>query len=685
MDACGLSVMLFAAVIRLRALFRLFFLNVLLLSESFASAQTARFTRAADIRSLTADQATLAYPVHVRGVITDDVPSPDYFVQDGTAGIYVEGNPAYRHRFGDEIEIDGVTAPGFFAPVIHERSMRVLGPGTLPPARPHTFPEFAAGELDSQWMLVRGIVRTVSLDRTSWPELTLVMDLASGGGNVRARVPIDHEQDMSDWIGREISFRGVCGSLFNAERQLKGILFYVPRLSLIQVAPAPPVIAIRDLLRFSPFLAGRPRVRVCGTVTYQQPGRTLFIESGGSGLRAYTDQPTRVEVGQRVEVFGVPATGESAPVLQEAAFRAIKGAETITPQPLEFSAPMERFDGSLVKIQATVIHTGPQQLVLQRGQAVFTAGFDSDASGSAQKLPPGSRLDLTGICLVRNGGLWSVPESVRVLLRRPSDVHVVCAPWWTETQTVWALGSALGVLAVVLTWSLVLKKRLFEQRELVRQELRTGAILQERNRIARELHDTLEQHLAGITMQLDVAAHCLQDAPGLAERALNQARRMTRHSMLEARRSVWDLRCHLLENGDLYSALNETLKPWTEEQRVELELRVSGEPVRLSYVVELNLLRIGQEAVANALKHAQAARIVVHLDYRHGVTRLEVSDDGIGFEKPGGNAAMEGHFGLLDMYERAASLSCDLLVESAANAGTRIIVEVPPAAQQLRV
>lgn len=235
----------------------------------------------------------------------------------------------------------------------------------------------------------------------------------------------------------------------------------------------------------------------------------------------------------------------------------------------------------------------------------------------------------------------------------------------------------------MLTWSLLLKKKLFEQRKLVRQKLRTEATLEERNRIARELHDTLEQHLAGITIQLDLAAHCLPESPALAERALAQARRMTRHSMLEARRSVWDLRCHLLENGDLPSALAETLKPWVDGKRTELKLRVTGRAVRLPSVVELNLLRIGQEAVTNALKHAHADRIVVHLEYRPTLTRLEVADNGRGFERRG-NCAMEGHFGLLDMHERAESLGCELSLESGVNAGTRVAVEVPLNGQQAR-
>ncbi|HLK35050.1 MAG TPA: hypothetical protein VKT29_18275, partial [Terriglobales bacterium] len=94
-------------------------------------------THAAQVRALTPGEAGQGYPVRVRGVITDDVPAPDFFVQDSTAGIYVEGSKAksFPHKFGDLVEVEGVTGPGKFAPVILEKNLRVLGKGTLPKTR----------------------------------------------------------------------------------------------------------------------------------------------------------------------------------------------------------------------------------------------------------------------------------------------------------------------------------------------------------------------------------------------------------------------------------------------------------------------------------------------------------------------------------------------------------------------
>jgi signal transduction histidine kinase len=239
----------------------------------------------------------------------------------------------------------------------------------------------------------------------------------------------------------------------------------------------------------------------------------------------------------------------------------------------------------------------------------------------------------------------------------------------------WLLGITVSVLLIVLAWVVILGGRLREQMAVIRQKLRTGAVLEERNRIARELHDTLEQELAGITMQLDLASDCFDQVPRVAREAVEAARRMSRHSMVEARRSVWDLRCHLLENGDLVSALTEIVKPLAPQDKVEMSVRISGTPVRLPASVEMNLLRIGQEAVANAVKHGGARHVTIELQYAPESVRLFVKDDGCGFAPQ--EALSTGHFGLLDMRERALSMGCHLEIESASGRGTQVTVEAP--------
>jgi signal transduction histidine kinase len=636
-------------------------------------------THADQVRQLSAEEASEARRVKIRGVVTGDFPAPDFFIQDSTAGIYVEGShtTAFPHHLGDLVELDGVTGPGKFAPVIREQHTRVIGQTTLPEGKLYSFTELADGRMDSQWVRVRGIVRSVDIDRTSWHETALAMRVASGNGEFAVRVPITQEQDFSAWINREVLIEGVCGSLFTARRQLSGLLFYVPRLSYLHLEPSAQETSFSALLQFSPG-QGRRRVRVRGVVAYQQPGSALFLESQGSGLRVLSQQDTRVEPGDVVEVFGYPAMGESAPILSDAVFHRVDHGAPPSPVKLRLELPWEQFDGALITVDALLLARQAQnsglRLMLRSGNSLFEADAPS-ASGIDQisSIPLNSELQITGVGLVRSGGLWSTPQSLRLLLRSTDDITILRVPsWWNFRHAMWLLGISVSVLLIVLAWMAVLGRRLREQMALVRQKLRSGAVLEERNRIARELHDTLEQELAGITMQLDLASDCFDKVPRVAQEAIENARRMSRHSMLEARRSVWDLRCHLLESGDLVSALAEIIKPLAPAEGVKLNLKMYGSPMRLPSPVEMNLLRIGQEAVANAIKHGGSTEITVELAYAPGRVRLLVKDNGCGFVP----SLSPGHFGLLDMRERAQSMAAQLGVDSQPGKGTKVLVEV---------
>jgi len=237
----------------------IFVIPVALCLTSVALAQSAgetlpTLTEVEQVRKLRPEEAAKGYPVKIHGVVTMDAPSPDFFVQDGTAGIYVEGNTSQRfiHALGRSVEVVGITGPGKFAPVIREQNFRDLGPGTLPPAPLLEFSELADGQQDSQWIQVRGIVRSASIDRGSWREPVLALRVASDGGELSVRVPVQNEPSLSSWIDSEILIEGVCGSLYNVSRQLTGILLYVPRLAFIKIEEQAPEVPLSGLLLFSP-------------------------------------------------------------------------------------------------------------------------------------------------------------------------------------------------------------------------------------------------------------------------------------------------------------------------------------------------------------------------------------------------------------------------------------------------
>jgi signal transduction histidine kinase len=658
-------------------------------SSKAQSSKLPRLTHVDQVRRLSPSEAERGYPVRIRGVITADGPAPDFFVQDSTAGIYVEGShsPVFSHRLGDRVEIEGISGPGRFAPVVRERSVRVLGPGKLPRARLSSWSELANGQKDSQWIQVRGTVLSASIDRTSWKETTLVMSVASGGGRFKTRVPVTSEVDASAWVDRQVVIEGVCGTLFNFNRQLVGVLLYVPRLRFIQEAQPAREVSFGELMRFSPDQGTFRRVRVRGVVAHQQRGSAIFLESEGQGLRILSQQDTPLHPGDIVEASGFPAVGESTPILEDAVFKKMGRMDPPRSTNLVLSGPWERFDGVLVSLNAKLLpgerlSEGPDFL-LQSGDRLFTATAQNDAVlRRMAAIASNSELRLSGICLVHSGGLWGIPQSFRLLVREPGDIVILRAPsWWTLRHALWLLGICVGVLFCVTILLVIVGGRLRAQMAVIREKIRMDGIHEERNRIARELHDTLEQDLAGITMQLDLAFDCFQQTPQVAQQALAMARKMSRRSMIEARRSVWDMRCQLLENGDLVSALTQTVTSFNTD-RTKIDVRVEGEPRRLTTTIEMNLLRIGQEAVINAVRHAQSSLVTVLLQFRAQCVRLCVADDGRGFEP--NEAALNGssHFGLLDMRERAQSLGSSLQIDSKPGAGTHVTVEVREAPGQ---
>jgi len=199
---------------------------------------------------------------------------------------------------------------------------------------------------------------------------------------------------------------------------------------------------------------------------------------------------------------------------------------------------------------------------------------------------------------------------------------------------------------------------------------------EERNRLAREIHDTLAQGLAGIVAQLQAARTA--SATG-RERHLDTAAELARSTLVEARRSVQALRPEPLEGARLPDALADVAARWAEVSGVPAAVTTTGTPRQLHPEVEIALLRTGQEALANVGKHASASRVGVTLSYMEDVVTLDVRDDGIGFDLAGlPEAVADGSgFGLTGMRQRVGRVAGRLEIESAPGEGTAVCATVP--------
>lgn len=206
---------------------------------------------------------------------------------------------------------------------------------------------------------------------------------------------------------------------------------------------------------------------------------------------------------------------------------------------------------------------------------------------------------------------------------------------------------------------------------------RFAFVLQERARLAREIHDTLLQAFVGISSQLDVVEMRIPKEASAARGSLDLARRMAQHSLTEARRSVLDLRTTGPEAHDLGAALRSGVSMWTAGSEVRLNVDVNGGSEELPEEVAHHVLRIAQEGVTNAMKHAGASEVALSLCVEEKRLKLEVRDNGRGFEPDTTFASSNGHFGLIGMRERAERLGGHLRVESQTGEGTTLDLTVP--------
>ncbi len=658
-------------------------------------------TQIKDIRALTSDEGARGYRVRVRGTVThfDQIGYGLLFIHDGRLGQFVEvperadlQDTWKGLRRGDLVEIEGRTVRGGFAPNVRPDAIRVIGRGEMPEPKSLSIGQLLTGRHDCDYVEIEGVVQRVWL--AADPKMhTLFADVAVDGGVVRGSFWDYGASDLQRFIDARVRLRGNAGTLFGQTGQLRGVSVFGGRTGDIEVLAAPPdpfsipVRSIRSIYNYSSAGEVTRRIRVRGVVTSQMLGspvqvsdfttsttfrdvrHVLYLHDGESGARIETEQDTRVKPGDVVEAAGFPAVTPGKPILRDAVFRVVGTAE---PPPAAIVQPSEvltaEHDAELVRIEGQLLgilrSSTALRLVLKFGETVFDAPLDPSFGSRLAEIRPGSTVSATGVYSYQ----WGPPPSFRLFLRSPEDVVVLSAgPWWTLRHTGVLLAIVPLVGAVATVWARMLSNQKREQFQ---------AILSERNRLARELHDTLEQGLAGITLQLEAVAGSLDASPAAAKQSLDLARQMLRYSLEEARRSVMDLRSEALDNRDLAGALTSLARQMTVGTSPRVEVRVEGTVRRLGAAHEHHLLRIGLEALTNALRHASATRIDILLRFGSEAIELVVRDDGRGLGN-GSHALPGAHFGLQGIRERVDKLGGTVEIESRPGEGVRLSVVVP--------
>ena len=227
-----------------------------------------------------------------------------------------------------------------------------------------------------------------------------------------------------------------------------------------------------------------------------------------------------------------------------------------------------------------------------------------------------------------------------------------------------------GSVEIELAQGLAQQATLALQLTRLAEQARNAAVTEERNRMAREIHDTLAQSFTGILIQLQAAEQVLNGSQSESKLHLDSAMRLARAGLTEARRSVFALRPQLLQGGDIVQALNLLVKSLSSESQIKIGLSVQGTPPAMTSDVESNLLRIVQEGITNAIKHSRGDEIQVRLHVESDVLKLIVEDDGNGFDPHVPN--LNRGFGLISMHERADRIGGELTILTQPGSGTKV-------------
>lgn len=699
------------------------------------SATTAQRGRAeqpvvpiATIRNMPADQAAQRNPVTIRGVVTRQYPR-HLIVQDKSGAIWVAASKAQKvgvweggdellaaAQPGTEVEVDGDTDEGGFAPVILPRTIRLLKASVLPRPMQTTDERFFAGCDDCLRIEITGVVQGYRDKADHW--LLLV---ARYGRRFEVEVPKAGMPDPgAALVDAVVRIVGVALSRVNGRGE-----FLVPRIEVaaaaeIHVESPPrssgfraPKVPLRAIAQFLPEPLGDHRICTEGTVTFCEAGQFFNVQDGSFGVRVETAATGSLTPGDRVEVAAFLDRSGGAAGLAEAVFRVIGRGPL--PEPMHI-APAKVVDiitaanldgrwanpgdhnGCIVEFSARLLDAEPTPdggrfiLAADGVDASIVATLGREDFSRVEHVLPGCELLVRGILHVESsspGRVWKTPtiDQLSLNIVSAADVTVLHSPpWWTSRRLAAVLLVVGAVALGALAWAAMLRRQVARQTARLSGEMRQRrdaavefqATLRERNRLAANLHDTLLQALAGAVLQIDVCRqHLLRGRRAETEAQLDIAKRMIRHAASDLRGSVWALRAVPLSGKSFVDSL-EALVDHLGDQGAGVKLHLHGDRFEPPRFIAGNLVLVVQEAVRNALHHGTPTKVDVSICFHANTRSIEVivRDDGPGFVVGAEPGPEKGHFGLQGMRERIERLGGRLAIESSPCRGTAVTVKV---------
>lgn len=459
------------------------------------------------LRELPADVVAGHARVHLQAVVTYFANHGQIlFVQQGGRGIFVgaKDRPVVGLQAGDLVDIEGVTDPSYFAASIERAVVRKVGRAPFPHPVEGA-PEIFSGAEDSNWIRMTGVVQGVHLS-----DGLLVLRVHHGNENFSIYVA-DYKALPEHLIDSEISFQGVCATVFNGRRQFLGIKAFTQSLGLVEVkTPAPSLEAlsvghdIASLLLFSPPMKQGHRVRVRGSITSTDIGGPTTLEDASGGLTIEDHEHIHIPLGEAVEATGFLQSTASGPVMRNARIVDLHRREAVRPQDtLAEQILLQRIDSRLVRVQGLLTDRLPTaagtELKLRDGRIEFSAFLPGKVY--PKELTEGSVLQITGVSkLSRDNTRGGNSFSSVIWLRDANDIQVMRrAPWFSTERLFAALGVMVLGGALAAIWIFSLKRRVTQQTKTIQAQLRYETLLA---RAAEEANRAKSSFLANMSHEI---------------------------------------------------------------------------------------------------------------------------------------------------------------------------------------
>ena len=423
-----------------------------------------------------------------------------------------------------------------------------------------------------------------------------------------------------------------------------------------------PAQSIASLLYFSPL--GSPPVSIRGSVVLTRP--SLYVEDSTGGVEVQLNSAMPLKIGDEVEVTGKVSLDQYSQVIRKANVRLSREAVPLSPIVLTSTqAASGTYDGRFVQVEGRLRSMSPGKngsvtIDLDAGTQSFHAILPVGRTLShAKNLAVESRLRLRGVAVA--GPKFNITgDPFVILVRSAEDLELLAGPPFWRPSTV--ISAVLAGFGLIFT---------FNHLYLRAKQWRLRAVADERERLAHEIHDTLAQSFAGIGFQLQAIRNSVRAEEGALASQVDLAMQMARTSHEEARRSIASLRPESLGARGLLHALRECAERMVQNGNVTVETFGEDGGRAVPARIKDTLYRIGQEAIANAIRHADPRTIRIRLQRTRRTVCLSIEDDGEGFVANSGRAG----FGLLGMRKRAEDISATLMVKSKPGSGTRVEVK----------